>query len=77
MTLARSSAVVIVVSAGNAAKTSSTRTTREVGTGAVFVRTQRNRIAPLLWPAVSSQFATPGSVAETTARKIPSESMIA
>lgn len=77
MTCARSADVVIVVSAGSAATTSSTFTTRVSGTGAVFVRTQRKSIAPLLWPAVSSQFATPGSVAEMTARKTPSGSMTA
>jgi hypothetical protein len=77
MILARSSGVVVVVSAGNADRTSSTFTTRVFGTGAFSVRTQRNSIAPLLCPAVSSQLATPGSVAQMTARKIPSASMIA
>jgi hypothetical protein len=77
MTFARSSGVVIAVSAGNADATSSNFTTRELGTGAVSVRTQRNNIAPLLCPAESSQFATPGSLEEMTTRRIPSESMTA
>ena len=39
-----------------------------------LVRTQRRSIAPLLWPAVSSQFATPGSRSHSTTRTKPSES---
>ena len=58
---ARSSAVTCAVSEGNSARISSNGTTRVVGIGAVSVRTQRRMIGPLLWPAVSSQFAIPGS----------------
>src|SRR5262249_36765896 len=63
---ARSAALTKAVSAGNADTTSSNLTTRAVGVGAVSVRTQRKIIAPLLCPAVSSQFAMPGSCALTT-----------
>ena len=63
--------MTVLVSAGNADAMSSNFTTRAVGVGAVSVRTQRRIIAPLLCPAVSSQFATPGSRALMTTRSDP------
>ena len=64
----RSSGVTRRVPAGTDCATSENVTTRVVGTGAVSVRTQRRMIGPALWPAVSSQLATPGSSWAMTVR---------
>src|SRR6516162_5396864 len=77
MMATRSAAVTVLVSAGNDEAMSSKDTTCALGVGAVDVRTHRRIIAPLLWPAVSSQLATPGSRAHSTTRTNPSESTTA
>jgi hypothetical protein len=57
----RSSGVTRRVLGGSAPSRSVNFTTRVDGTGADSVRTQRRITGPVLWPAVSSQLATPGS----------------
>ena len=73
----RSSGVTRRVAAGTDCAMSENGTRRVVGTGAVSVRTQRRMIGPALWPAVSSQLATPGSSWAITARRTPSSSTAA
>src|SRR5438094_9410201 len=65
--------VTLTVSSGSSLSMSASFTFCADGIGVELHSVHRPWITPVAYPALSSQFCTPGSLAETTTRSLPSE----